>query len=372
MFWAAASPERNERDSDRIETMQTQHQSQTHIPFHPKVSFDVRQAVMEERLAAELTIVKQTGVDARKAQLITTAHQESIIRAIGGDKYEMLHAYSKDQKRCKAKLFSPPRGPAMSRDEVKRFKTERKAEALAWAEHAGIDVRHLQTLNREVETRLRALDPGRAYQTDKPSVILSPFGLPPGIHADMAIPWTVARPPYGWSWWYESIVAGFSFTPTLYLDANIGLIGNINHIEDTDASDNDYAHVKYATNVSFWYQMPTAGLIEVWIEAQSRDAHHRVVLEDEWGWSDCSVNQHNYLTLNASVGGSVSDLQLRETSWFTESGGNEGNWDNTYIADGSTFWANLTTDPRTIFQAGVLRVLVEVGHCAELQQFARQ
>ena len=91
-----------------------------------------------------------------------------------------------------------------------------------------------------------------------------------------------------------------SSSRTLYLDAAIGLIGNINHIQDTDASDNDIGYMKYASNLYFWYQMPTAGLLEVWIEAQCRGLHHRVSLFDEWGWSDSSVNQHNYLTLNAS------------------------------------------------------------------------
>lgn len=72
------------------------------------------------------------------------------------------------------------------------------------------------------------------------------------------------------------------------------------------------------------------------------------------------VNQHDYLTLKASVGGSASELQLAEMSWFHEDGNTDGYWDNHYLTDGTTYWANLISDPNVIIPAGSL-VLVEVG-----------
>ena len=51
---------------------------------------------------------------------------------------------------------------------------------------------------------------------------------------------------------------------------------------------------------------------------------------------------------------------MAETSWFTESGNTEAYWDNSYIPDGDTFWANLISDPKVIYPAGSW-VLVEVG-----------
>jgi len=106
--------------------------------------------------------------------------------------------------------------------------------------------------------------------------------------------------------------------------------------------------------------MPTSGLVEVWIEAQSNWSHHHVSLWDEFGWSYSAFNQHNYLTLKASVGESASELQLAEMSWFQGTGHTDGYWDNHYLVDGDIYWANLISDPRIIIPAGAW-VLVEVG-----------
>ena len=330
--------------------------------------FETRQAVLEERIAAEMSQVKQSNENARKRKLIAQQHKQNTIQLLGSEKYEKLRAYLKEQRKFKAKFFFPPRGPEMSTSEVERFQRERKDEALRWAREAGIDVQELCNLSRRTAERLKELGPVRPYRGDKRSIILSPSDVPaglrngttPGIHADTTKVWTTVGPPYGWAWWTNGSTDGFTFSPTLYLDASIGWIGNINHLEDGDASDNDYGYIQYGTNVSFWYQMPTTGLVEVWIEAVPRGSHHRVDLWDEWGWSDSSVNQHSYLTLNASVGGSVSDLQLSETSWFNESGATDGHWDDTYFMDGGSFWANLVSDGKTIFPAGSW-VLVEAG-----------
>ncbi|MCU1260906.1 MAG: hypothetical protein JWO80_3791 [Bryobacterales bacterium] len=340
--------------------MQVEQGSQRQIPNHPRVSCETRQAVLEERMASDLADVTRTGENAKKIGLIAGEHRERVIHSLGHDKYQKLRCYLKDQKRFKNKVFFPPRGPEMSRSEVESFHRERKEESLVWAHEAGIDIHQLQKLSRNAAALVRELAPATAYQDDKRAIIVGPANVPLDIRNHNSNPWIVVSPPFGSAWWYSGSNAGFSFSPTLYLDPSIGFIGNLNHIDDSDAGDADYGYMEYATNLYFWFQMPTAGLIEVWIEAVSRGSHHRVSLFDEWGWSDSSVNQHNYLTLNASVGGSSSELQRSETSWWTESGATEGHWDNSYIAYGDTVWGHLTSDPRTIFPAGSW-VLVEVG-----------
>jgi hypothetical protein len=340
--------------------MQSEHGSQRQIPEHPQVPIAVRQAVIEERISAELSEARQAGENAKKVQLITHEHREHVIHLLGSERYEKFRSYLKDQKRFKSKFFFPPRGPEMSNDEVARFQRERKEESMAWSREAGIDVHQLRNLSRQTAARLRELDPVHPYRGDKRSIILPSSEVPLEIRTHKTNPWTIVGPPYGWAWGYDGSTAGFSFSPTLYLDASVGLIGNINHLQDTDASDNDYGYIQYTSALYFWYQMPTPGLLEVWIEAAPRGSYHRVDLWDEWGWSDSSVNQHNYLTLNGSVGGSSSERQLAETSWFTQQGETEGHWANSYFTDGVTFWAHLTSDPRTIYPVGSW-VLVEVA-----------
>ncbi|HXS41092.1 MAG TPA: hypothetical protein VN766_12980 [Stellaceae bacterium] len=116
----------------------------------------------------------------------------------------------------------------------------------------------------------------------------------------------------------------------------------------------------YNTAIRIWYQMPTAGLIEAWIEGQVASAHHRVSLHDEFGWSDSDAWQHDYLTFNATVGGSSSAVQMSEMSWFSEEGNTDGYWDNEYLTEGASYWANLVSDRSVIIPAGAW-VLLEVG-----------
>jgi hypothetical protein len=340
--------------------MTPKHESQFNIPPRPEVPFDVRHAILEERISIDQANVRRAGEDARLIKSIADEHRYRTVHLIGSEKYERFRAFVAEQKREKARLLLPPRGPEMSREEMDRFRAERKEESQVALREIGVSVDQLRELRERTTTTLDKLAPERPVRDGKRVSLLLPAEVPQSIRTRQTNPWSFFRPPYGWSWWFDGSLSGFEFIPTLFLDAGIGLVGNNSHIRDGDASDNDYAHMKYATAVNFWYQMPAAGLIEVWIEGQSVASHHHLSLWDEWGWSDSSVNQHDYLTLRASVGGSASALQLAEMSWFSTSGYTEGYWDNHYLTDGATYWANLRSDPGVIIPAGAW-VLVEVG-----------
>ena len=340
--------------------MQTEHQSLTQLPYRAEVPFETRHAVLEERLSAEQAEVRRLGEGARRMNRAVLEYRDHAIRLMGGHKYEQFRAYLKEQKRSRAKFFFPPRGAAMSQQEIDRFRAERTEESHRWLRDLGVDVRQLRELSQHTADAMMELVPATPTRDGKPVMILLPSEIPPEIRAHKTNPWTIVGPPYGWAWWYTTANDGFSFFPTLYLDAGSGLIGNISFLRDSDASDNDYGYTHYSTAVSFWYQMPTPGLVEVWIEAQSRGSHHHLSLWDEFGWSDSSVNQHDYLTLKATTGGSASEPQTSEMSSFFAHGQTEGYWDNHYLTDGATYWAHLFSDPRVVLPTGAW-VLVEVG-----------
>lgn len=352
--------ERVTGNAAKEEIMRSEHQSQSQIPYRHDVPFEIRHAAIEQRLSAELSEVKRLGEDARKIKLILQEHRDSVINLLGCDKYEKFRAYARDQKRFRAKFFFPPRGPEMSEEEVKRFQLERREESENFLRELGVNGPQLRSLSRRTAARVREFGPSHPVREGKRAMVLLPSEVPSEIRSHKTNPWTIVGPPYGNYWWYIGYLGGFTFFPTLNLDPDIGLVGNTINIQDYDASDSDYGYVMHATNLYFWYQMPTAGLVEVWIEAEPQGSHHRLYLFNELGWSDSNVNQHNYLTLNASVGGSSSDLQLSETSWFSEDGKIAGYWDNRYFTDGGTYWANLKSDRRVIFPSGAW-VLVEVG-----------
>ncbi len=341
--------------------MQSEHQSEFELPpAPPDMSFDVRRAILEDIVSARLAEVRLVGKEAKTIESILQQHRESVTDLLGGTNYEQLRIYVADKKRNQAALLFPPRGPDMSTEDLDRLRHDRREESERYLKELGIDQNELRSLSQRTIERLQELRPPRPVRDGRPIMIVSEPDVPPEILEHKTNPWTVVGPPYGWSWWYDGSAYGFSFTPTLHLDAGTGFVGNDTYVEDSDAGDADYAYVKYSTAVSFWYRMPTAGLVEVWIEAVSNWSHHRVALWDEFGWSDSMVNQHDYLTLKASVGGSESELQLAEMSWFHEDGNTDVYWDNHYLTDGTKYWANLISDPNVIIPAGSL-VLVEVG-----------
>lgn len=340
--------------------LQSEHQSEFELPLTPPdVSFDVRHAILEDLVSARLAEVRRVGKETRRIESALQQHRENV-KDLLGTKYEQFRAYVADKKRDQAALLFPPRGPEMSTADIDHLRRDRREESQHYLKELGIDQNELRRLSRETIARLEELRPPRPVRDGKPVMIISESDVPSEILEHKTNPWTVVGPPYGWSWWYDGSNDGFSFTPTLHLDAGTGFVGNDNYVEDSDAGDADYAYMQYSTAVSFWYRMPTAGLVEVWIEAVSNWGHHRVALWDEFGWSDSMVNQHDYLTLNASVGGSASELQRAEMSWFHEDGNTDGYWDNHYLTDGAPYWANLISDPNIIIPAGSL-VLVEVG-----------
>jgi hypothetical protein len=340
--------------------MSTQYDSQFYIPPRPEVPFDLRHAAFEERISFNQTNVRRAGETAKKIRSIFDEYRHQAVALLGDDKYEKLRAFVKEQKRAKAKMLLPLRGPEMSPEQIERLRTERKEEAQSALRELGVDVDQLRKLREKTAAVITELTPDRPIRDGKPVTVLLPSEVPQEIRTRQTNPWSVVGPPYGWSWWYDGSVAGFTFIPTLFLDASVGFVGNNSFLRDSDASDNDYAHMKYATAVNFWYQMPTPGLVEVWIEAVSKGSHHYLSLWDEFGWSNASVFQHDYLTLRASSGGSASELQLAEMSGFWAKDYTEGYWHHDLLTDDGTYYVHLVSDPHVLIPTGAW-VLVEVG-----------
>lgn len=338
--------------------METIYNSQSEVASHTEVPFEARHAVIEQMKASEQADIKQTGEQASTAIQIRQEHREQIQKIMGADKYEQLRAYIAEQKQNQAKSMLPPHGPDMSIEELAKLDEKRKKEALTYIRELGVNVNQLKALGEQTRKRLADLVPPAPTEQGKPVILVLPDDVPSDIRAGKANPWTIVHPPYpGWAWSYNGWLSGFSFSPALFLNQTTGLVGNSDYLSDSDASDADVGYIEYLASVGFWYQMPSTGLVEVWIEGQSGSSHHHLSLWDEWGWSDSSTYQRNYLTLKAT-GSSTSELRRSQMSWFYETGYTDGYWDNHYLTDGNIYWAHLFSD--ISFAAGSW-VYVEVG-----------
>jgi len=336
--------------------MQTDHQSQPEIPHHKDVPFETRQSVIEQRSLSEYADVKRLGEQARKANLIIQEHRNQLTNLMGSSKYEQFRAYVAEQKRYQAEVFFPPHGPQMTLDEQAQVRRERREKSLAFLQKLGVEVTQIQKLNKRFRSRMEEFAPPTS---DKLAPVLLPSDAPPEILAHRSA--TIVRPPYaGGVWGWQNIYnAGFTFNPTLQLDQNTGLVGNISQLIDSDAGDYDMAVYEFTTLVQFWYQMPTAGLVSVWLEAESRNCQHDVTMIDEFGWSNAGVTQRNFFVLRATVGGGGGRVDS-QTCWFIVNDQTEGHWQQQYFTIGNTYWHNIVSDSHTVFPAGAW-VLVEVG-----------
>jgi hypothetical protein len=336
--------------------MQTDHQSQPEVPYHKDVPFETRQSVIEQRSLSEYADAKRLGEQARKANLIIQEHRDQLKNLMGLSKYEQSRAYVAEQKRYQAELFFPPRGPQMTLDEQARIRRERREKSLAFLQKLGVEAAQIQKLNKQFRSRMEEFAPPTA---DKLTPVLLPSDVPPGILAPTAA--TIVRPPYaGGVWGWTNIYnAGFAWNPTLQLDRNTGLVGNISQLSDSDAGDYDMAVYEFTALVQFWYRMPTSGLVSVWLEAESRNCQHDVTMIDEFGWSNAGVTQRNFVTLRATVGGGGGRVD-NQTCWFFVRDQTEGHWQARYFNIGQTYWLNVVSDSHTVFPAGAW-VLVEVG-----------
>jgi hypothetical protein len=112
--------------------------------------------------------------------------------------------------------------------------------------------------------------------------------------------WFLFRPPFfGFLFRFTpQASSNFRVDRQLFLSPPAGLVGNEATMDCGDAGDFDYASVTAEAQIAVGFQAPTAGLVEVLIDAQSTLGTHRLEIEDEFGFSDAWCNQNNYLMMN--------------------------------------------------------------------------
>jgi hypothetical protein len=70
------------------------------------------------------------------------------------------------------------------------------------------------------------------------------------------------------------------------------------------ADDSDYTYTGAFSELQFWFRMPNAGMVEVWLYLQAIDTAYGGCLDDEWGFSDANIQQTSrpYLSIISPYG----------------------------------------------------------------------
>ena len=106
-------------------------------------------------------------------------------------------------------------------------------------------------------------------------------------------PWTWVFPPYGGQWTniVQSNGSRGSRWRTLSASAATGEISLWNRMDLFGADDSDWSRIEIMSEVGFWFRMPAAGLVEVWIYYQDINTDYTGQLWDESGCSDADIRQ---------------------------------------------------------------------------------
>jgi len=329
--------------------------SQHYIPPKPEVPDTMRLAILGELQMDKRRELAALSKKFSKVEAIEKNHKTSLERLLARPGYPTFRkSIASLHEKVIDQVF--PADRAVSDKEMAKLLVDRNKKAIEYLGRNSVDVKKLHDLNKKTRQSIsRIARPPIDMYKRKPVHILKSNQVPESIRTGRTNPWTIKTPPYdGWSWSYNGYVAGFSFSPTLYLDHAAGFVGNINYLKNSSAGDFDYGYVTYDTQVSMWYKMPSAGILEVYVEAEPTLNQHYCSLYDEWGWSDSSVYQRNYITLQVNGG-------TKRTSWSSywyEHGYTDGHWNNSYLQNTKPYWYHLYS---TGAYAKDAWVLVKIG-----------
>jgi hypothetical protein len=274
----------------------------------------------------------------REIAAIEEAHRYELRNLLGASGYDELAALRRREERLRGVGKQPE-----SQAEIIARRTERKERVRALLGELKVSPDRIRALNRESRAKVAKTVPPPPTVDGHIATTTGAYDLPAEIRNGSISGWTVYRPPFPEWWWYHTgWTNGFGFAPEVLANQHVGMVGNVNALFDTNASDFDHAQIEFGTSVGFWYQMPRNGRLDIRIEAHSDAALHQLSLVDEWGASDAFSWQENYLA--AKCDGLANDpWQKVLTSWMKYDGDSEGSWNLTYIPFGTIRWAQLVT-----------------------------
>jgi hypothetical protein len=164
------------------------------------------------------------------------------------------------------------------------------------------------------------------------------------IDIDLADPhrWFLFRPPFfGFNFGFLPLnSSNFVVDREHILHPAAGLVGVVGTMDNGDADNADYASVDAFTEIAFGFEVPVAGVVEVLIDAQSTICTHDIHTEEEWGWSESSTGQTNYLKFDV-LHPNVPEPSYATMSSFTHAAEGDSTVHRENLTRGQHYFAHL-------------------------------
>jgi hypothetical protein len=306
------------------------HVTSAEFPFLAGFSAKDRQLADKAAKAQALRIRKAVDANSDKADQIVDHARRQTHDLLGPPNLAELRGAMMRERLQFRDLVQPPGGLTVDRIKAGQAR-KRRVEALARKLGASSD--KLRAIGDEAQRQLDevlgvvdgAVTPGFHLDTNRDQWLkLSPFHkfpLPWGVVPDEPVDggWVVERPPFFGFLMNHSIQQTSAFRSDYehVLSPPAGQVGEIVTMDGSDVGDYGAASITVETDIAFGFVAPTAGLVEVVIDAQSTIGRHRLRTSDEWGWSNGWTNQNNYLMLNVLHPNVPEPSLALMSNWFT-------------------------------------------------------
>ncbi|MGW5670182.1 hypothetical protein [Micromonospora sp. NPDC003776] len=317
----------------------------------PAAAQRTAEAAAKEREQHVGAVTKKRDSSAAKA---STEADRRLRRLLGEDTWADLRTLMRQERMTLRDLLQPPQGLTSRYDKLNKAR-KRKADAFLRSR----DVRREAIIAiatdyhraiADVFTADERISPGFHLSNNLDKWLrLSPFH-------DRALPWGVCEPddstdPHRWEVFRPPFFGfNFGFVPVRNdnfvvdrihtLNPSLADVGILITMDDGDAGDFDYASGDGFSAVAFAYVPPTTGLVEVLIDAQCVQATHRLETTDEWGWSNSSTGQRNFLMLDV-LHPNVSEPSYAEMSAFDKKTDDDGSFLQVNLTRGAHYFAQL-------------------------------
>lgn len=262
--------------------------------------------------------------------------QKEIRMAIGSEK---LEAYEKAHGSVKQRFFDLSTMTLHTTESLNfasRTQKQILRDAKQTIQELDIDAMKIEKIQKKYLAEAEAkVEEALMGNVEAPYVELSSAEAPSPSHN----PWEWRSAPYNNDWGTQWSAGSRGTRWVSHIENR--LTGEINcwsSMSIVGADDSDYTYTNAYSELQFWFRMPAAGLVEVWLYLQAIHTPYGGCLSDEWGFSDANIRERSrpYLWILSPYGspryGTLLDYQRGE---------NDGCWSGNIAWGGNYRYAHL-------------------------------
>jgi hypothetical protein len=262
--------------------------------------------------------------------------------------YIMFRKKARDIAKSKRPLFTAtPKGRKIKN----QFQKTRLAESNEYIKKLGINHGDFKSILRKYQEESKlVIEKIRAPETLLDVGPISPEILEPDR------PWTYIYPPYdnSSSDHYISHCGSGIFIPHVFHSEN-HLTGELSLFTQhgvIDPGDSSFGVIAATNGIQSYFQMPTAGRLNVWSYLECVESSYWGSLSNEWGWSDASVQQLSECSMSVGSPPNYSVANFALLDYFR--GEKEGEWSGNMAQPGEFKYCNVTSDQSFSVGQGVI------------------